>query len=118
VQVKTSNQLRQASVEYSNCDLLYKHEPLFLQLGLSAEKLFSFNPNSSLLKPRHLDEVMISTRCGNGLGQDEGAQFHGFEGPLHPRQSAAQPLPQGGERLVSNKHWHYSSSRKDNSTFA
>lgn len=42
----------------SNFGFLAKHEPLFFQLGSSAERLFAFDPNASLLKLRQLGEAM------------------------------------------------------------
>lgn len=44
--------------DHSNFGFLAKHEPLFFQLGASAERLFAFDPNASLLKLRQLGEAM------------------------------------------------------------
>lgn len=42
----------------SNFDFLSEDEPLFFQLGSAAERLFSFDPNASLLKLRQLGEAI------------------------------------------------------------
>lgn len=47
----------------SNFGFLVKHEPLFFQLGSSAEPLFAFDSNASLLKPRQLGKAMAFDRC-------------------------------------------------------
>jgi len=51
----------------SNFAFLAKDEPLFFQLAMGAERLFSFDPNASLLKLRQLGEAMtqsIASRVG------------------------------------------------------
>lgn len=42
----------------SNFGFLAKHEPLFFQLAATAERLFAFDPNASLLKLRQLGEAI------------------------------------------------------------
>lgn len=42
----------------SNFSFLAERDPLFFQLGSTAERLFSFDPNASLLKLRQLGEAM------------------------------------------------------------
>lgn len=48
----------QPDSDHSNFRFLASHEPLFFQLGASAERLFAFDPNASLLKLRQLGEAM------------------------------------------------------------
>jgi type I restriction enzyme R subunit len=50
-----------SDADNSNFVFLAKHEPLFFQLGSSAERLFSFDPNASLLKLRQLGEAIAQS---------------------------------------------------------
>ena len=51
----------------SNFDFLIEHDPVFFQLATAAEKAFSFDPNTTLIKLRQLGEAMaqdMAARCG------------------------------------------------------
>lgn len=51
----------------SNFSFLSEHDPIFLQLALSAERSFATDPNTTLIKLRQLGEALakdFSTRCG------------------------------------------------------
>ncbi len=51
----------------SNFDFLGEHDPIFLQLASAAERAFSSDPNTTLIKLRQLGEALaqdIAARCG------------------------------------------------------
>ncbi|WP_286240958.1 type I restriction-modification system endonuclease [Neptuniibacter halophilus] len=51
----------------SNFDFLREHDPIFLQLASAAERTFSNDPNTTLLKLRQLGEALaqdLAARCG------------------------------------------------------
>lgn len=48
----------QGNSQESNFSFLAERDPLFFQLGSAAERLFSYDPNASLLKLRQLGEAM------------------------------------------------------------
>lgn len=51
----------------SNFDFLGEHDPIFLQLASAAERAFSSDPNTTLIKFRQLGEALaqdIAARCG------------------------------------------------------
>lgn len=53
-------------VEKSNFDFLKEHDPIFFQLACSAERAFSSDPNTTLIKLRQLGEALaqdLAARC-------------------------------------------------------
>lgn len=53
--------------ESINFDFLKEHDPMFLQLATIAERIFVFDPNSTLIKLRQLAEALaqdLAVRCG------------------------------------------------------
>ena len=57
------NNFAQMSDGEANFGFLSEREPLFFQLGASAERLFIFDPNASLLKLRQLGEAMAQSNA-------------------------------------------------------
>lgn len=51
----------------SNFEFLKQHDPIFMQLAIGAERAFSSDPNTTLIKLRQLGEALaqdLATRCG------------------------------------------------------
>ncbi|HET8904143.1 MAG TPA: hypothetical protein VFN16_09140 [Saccharospirillum sp.] len=56
----------------SKFGFLTKHDPLFVQLGLATEAVFSSDPNSTLIKLRHLGVTKEQHLAAqSGIGFDE-----------------------------------------------
>ena len=59
-------------METTNFSFLKKYEPLFFQLATTAEKAFSADPNTTLLKLRQLGEALaqdVACRIGLDVGE-------------------------------------------------
>ncbi len=59
-------------METTNFSFLKKYEPLFFQLATTAEKAFSADPNTTLLKLRQLGEALaqdVTCRVGLNVGK-------------------------------------------------
>jgi len=64
-------------METTNFNFLKKHEPLFFQLAVTAEKTFSADPNTTLLKLRQLGEALAQdVACRIGLDLSEQPTQH------------------------------------------
>ena len=59
-------------METTNFSFLKQYEPLFFQLATTAEKAFSADPNTTLLKLRQLGEALaqdVACRIGLDVGE-------------------------------------------------